>query len=273
LKNISVAKNICELRKAKGVTQEQLANAINISFQAVSKWENGVSVPDTTILPRIAEYFNVSIDYLLCGEHIIYDNIYETVFDKVMEDKPQMAKDSYEEALRMFAAAHHGISRGNMKHTDGWTRDEPTHISNENGVSLMSGRGFGAIVTRDFFSNIKKVDVERFGNFFGHLTSRNILVLSAVVSMSGISYSELKEKTGFDDDTLRATLDDLINFSLLFEKESKHKALGLSYEIPLRFHTTVCLLLAVMQMQILTDKGISCCMGYGDYPINFDNQY
>ena len=192
LKDVSVGKNIAELRKNKGVTQEQLAKAINISFQAVSKWENGVSVPDTLVLPRIADYFNVSIDYLIYGEHIIYDNIYETVFDKVMEGKPQMSIESYEEALRIFAAAHHGISCGNLKREDVWMYDSPAHISGKNGVSLLSGKGFGAVVTRNFFSDITRSNIERFGNFFGHLSSDNILVLSAIVSMSDISFDELK---------------------------------------------------------------------------------
>jgi hypothetical protein len=150
-----------------------------------------------------------------------------------------------------------------------WMRNEPVHISNKNGVSLLSGYGFGAVITRDFYSHILKDDIVRFGNFFSHLTCNNILVLSAIVSMSDISYDELKEKTAFDDYTLRTTLDELIKFSLVNEKTSKHKSLKLVYEIPLRFHTTICLLLAVMQMQILTDKGISCCMAYGDFPINF----
>ena len=247
MRDITIAKNISELRKAKGVTQEQLANSLGVSFQAVSKWENGISVPDTLLLPQIAEYFNVSVDYLLSGKKVIYDDIYETVFDKVMEKKPQMSKEAYEEALRMFAAAHHGISCGNLKRDGVWMYDSPAHISDKNGVSLLSGYGLGAVVTRDFFSDINKSNVERFGNFFG-----------------------LKEKTGFDEDTLRATLDDLIKFSLVNEKESKHKSLRFAYEIPRRFHTTVCLLLAVMQMQILTDKGISCCMGYGDFPICFE---
>ena len=270
MRDITIAKNISELRKAKCITQEQLANSLGVSFQAVSKWENGISVPDTLLLPQIAEYFNVSVDYLLCGEKVIYDDIYETVFDKVMEKKPQMSKEAYEEALRMFAAAHHGISCGNLKRDGVWMYDSPAHISDKNGVSLLSGKGFGAVVTRDFFSDITKSNVERFGNFFGHLTSDNILVLSAIVSMSDISFDELKEKTGFDDDTLRATLDDLIKFSLVNEKESKHKSLKFAYEIPRRFHTTICLLLAVMQMQLLTDKGISCCMGDGDFPISFE---
>lgn len=51
------------LRNKNNVTQEQLAGALGVSAQAVSKWENG-SYPDGDLLPRIADYFGVSIDYL-----------------------------------------------------------------------------------------------------------------------------------------------------------------------------------------------------------------
>ena len=51
------------LRKNRGVTQEQLATHLGVSPQAVSKWENG-SYPDGDLLPQIADYFEVSIDYL-----------------------------------------------------------------------------------------------------------------------------------------------------------------------------------------------------------------
>lgn len=56
---------IAELRKEKGIGQQDLANVLGVSFQAVSKWENGVTMPDITLLPEIAGYFQVSVDELL----------------------------------------------------------------------------------------------------------------------------------------------------------------------------------------------------------------
>lgn len=55
---------IRELRKKKGLTQEQLAGALNISPQAVSKWENNDAYPDTEMLPVLANFFGVSLDIL-----------------------------------------------------------------------------------------------------------------------------------------------------------------------------------------------------------------
>lgn len=55
---------IKELRKARGITQEQLAKSVNVSFQAVSKWENNICLPDVTVIPALARYFGVSMDEL-----------------------------------------------------------------------------------------------------------------------------------------------------------------------------------------------------------------
>lgn len=60
--------SIMNLRKERGMTQEQLANALGISFQAVSKWETGNSCPDISALPLLADLFSVSIDRLFGRE-------------------------------------------------------------------------------------------------------------------------------------------------------------------------------------------------------------
>ena len=54
-----------ELRKASGMTQEQLAAEFGVSVQAVSKWENDLSCPDITLLPQLARLFGVTTDELL----------------------------------------------------------------------------------------------------------------------------------------------------------------------------------------------------------------
>ena len=53
------------LRKQQGITQQQLAEVVGTSFQTISKWENGVTMPDITVLPVLASYFKVTVDELL----------------------------------------------------------------------------------------------------------------------------------------------------------------------------------------------------------------
>ncbi len=66
--NESIGNIIMRLRKEHGMTQDQLANALGITFQAVSKWENGVSSPDISTLPLLADLFGVTVDQLLGRE-------------------------------------------------------------------------------------------------------------------------------------------------------------------------------------------------------------
>lgn len=66
--SIKTGEFISSLRKEKGLTQIALANMLNISNRAVSKWENGDGFPDISILPNLAEALDVTVDELLAGE-------------------------------------------------------------------------------------------------------------------------------------------------------------------------------------------------------------
>ena len=60
-----------ELRKSRGLTQEELAEALFVSRTAISKWESGRGYPSIDSLKEISRYFSVSIDDLLSGEQLI----------------------------------------------------------------------------------------------------------------------------------------------------------------------------------------------------------
>ncbi len=60
----TIGQTIKQLRRARGVTQEELAGALNVTYQAVSKWENEMAQPDIMMMPALAAYFGVTIDEL-----------------------------------------------------------------------------------------------------------------------------------------------------------------------------------------------------------------
>ena len=68
--DIKIGLRIKELRKRKNMTQEQLAEALGITGQAISKWESGNGYPDITYIMPIAKYFNVATDYLLENKNV-----------------------------------------------------------------------------------------------------------------------------------------------------------------------------------------------------------
>lgn len=65
---MTFGEKIQALRKSRGWSQEQLAEQINVSRQALSKWENGTAIPDTNNVVQLAKLFGVTTDYLLVEE-------------------------------------------------------------------------------------------------------------------------------------------------------------------------------------------------------------
>lgn len=63
----TVGQQILSLRKNKNLTQNELGERLNISFQAISKWERGETLPDTAILAELANVLETTIDNILCG--------------------------------------------------------------------------------------------------------------------------------------------------------------------------------------------------------------
>ena len=83
--NIYFAEKLKNLRTEKKVSQEKLAQYLNVSFQAVSKWENGNTYPDITLLPDIARFFGVTVDELLCVEKIDEKRLFDEYSEKAAD--------------------------------------------------------------------------------------------------------------------------------------------------------------------------------------------
>lgn len=95
--NRILGENIARLRKEKGLTQEELAKELNISYQAVSKWENGISSPDISNIKLIAQLFGVSIDALF-GMELFPEKPADTASFEMIDPDPLKA-DSYREEI------------------------------------------------------------------------------------------------------------------------------------------------------------------------------
>ena len=83
-----VGANISKLRKAAGITQSELADRLNVSFQAVSNWERGQSCPDIANLMELASLFDVSVDRILDSERAA-----KLVTDISEEKAPEMSAE------------------------------------------------------------------------------------------------------------------------------------------------------------------------------------
>ena len=93
------------LRTKNRITQEQLAEKIGVSFQAVSKWENNIALPDITLIPVLANYFGVSTDEILCYDSTEKDSEINRLVDeayKLRETDPDAGRNILECGLKKY---------------------------------------------------------------------------------------------------------------------------------------------------------------------------
>lgn len=146
---MNIGKNITALRKEAGMTQEDLANQIGVSAQAVSKWETGVSMPDILLLPVIADVFGITVDEIYTGKrentepqrtkHYSFNELPEMLYDNLLET------DSY--------AWEHENEEERKK----WLKSLKEHFEEDERIThySISDRG-GAVYTSHDFSLIYK---------------------------------------------------------------------------------------------------------------------
>ena len=77
-----IGKFIFKLRKGKNLTQKQLAEKLNVTNKAISKWERGLGAPDVSLLRQLSEILGISVNELLLGEKI--DSLTKEQSDKVL---------------------------------------------------------------------------------------------------------------------------------------------------------------------------------------------
>lgn len=103
--NIRLGEKIRSLRKEKNLSQEVLAQYLGVSFQAVSKWENGSTMPDVTMIPAIASFFEVSTDELFDFNRLETERkVQQACWDiaNIRYDEPQKAEQMLRDLLKQY---------------------------------------------------------------------------------------------------------------------------------------------------------------------------
>lgn len=102
--NQKIGRFIADMRKEKGITQKDLAERLNVTDKAVSKWERGLSYPDITILPSLAEELGVGVGELLSGEkcHQTIENE-KAVVDSALDYAESALKSGIRSLRSIFA--------------------------------------------------------------------------------------------------------------------------------------------------------------------------
>ena len=127
---LRIGNKIKNLRIKNRMTQEQLAEKIGVSFQAVSKWENDIALPDITLIPMLANCFGVSTDELLCYNSPEKEKEIEGFVDKaykLRESKPEESKKILEEGLKKYP--DNDILLNNLLYVINYTQNPDKTIS------------------------------------------------------------------------------------------------------------------------------------------------
>ncbi len=97
---IKIGRFIAECRKKQNLTQMQLAEKLNITDRAVSKWETGRSLPDSSIMIELCEILGITINDLFCGEVVIMDN-YNKELEKNLLEMVKQKEEADKRLLNM----------------------------------------------------------------------------------------------------------------------------------------------------------------------------
>lgn len=103
--NIRLGEKIRSLRKTKNISQEVLAQYLGVSFQAISKWEKGETMPDVAMIPAIASFFDVSTDELFDFNRMDTDQKVRRACWKIAEyrnEEPERAEQELRTLLRQY---------------------------------------------------------------------------------------------------------------------------------------------------------------------------
>lgn len=85
MNQVKIGKFIAERRKKSGLTQMQLAEKLGITDRAVSKWERGKSMPDSSVMLELCAVLKISVNDLLCGEIVTMENYNKELESKLLE--------------------------------------------------------------------------------------------------------------------------------------------------------------------------------------------
>ena len=161
-----VGEQISALRKAKGLTQSELGERIGVSFQAVSKWERGETLPDVTLLPDLAKILETTVDFILLGN------------EKVIEYKGKFTVTDMKKGINCLKNAGEYLGAENIIYraaVNGINKDLNTDIEE----AFTNDYVFEAFLAEAIIQNLMAglyVDISDVKNNFKHEHFKNIVV-------------------------------------------------------------------------------------------------
>ena len=209
----SVSEKICELRKARSLTQEKLGSMLGISSQAVSKWEKGESMPDILILPKLCSILGTSVDALLEMPVAPRDK------EDILKEFCAYAREKGRNEVLLDAAARMFGDTGTASpcsHVD--LGSDYLRVYDQSGMSFVVGQGA-------YFDKCLNYNLEELAYVLRLLLSERVMAVLRLISIDkAVTREELSTHTGLEESALDHILTGLFKRGLIvFEKDAEGK--------------------------------------------------
>ena len=161
-----VGEQIATLRKAKELTQSELGERLGVSFQAVSKWERGETLPDTSLLPDLAKVLETTIDFILCSN------------EKAVEYKGKFSVADMKKGLNCLKSAGEYLGTDNLIYRSaikGINTDLNTDIEQAFSDDYIYEAFLAEAIIQNLISGLY-VDISDVKNNFKHEHFKNIVL-------------------------------------------------------------------------------------------------
>ncbi len=174
----TVGEKIAELRKQKNMTQEEFGSMLGISAQSISKWENNVSLPDITLIPIIADTFDITIDALfdrsVAISSVKAENAVDIAFDRLLKTNA-----SYFGVLNKFDEYKTDIDKENTTATALYT---------ENGA-IFGNQNIGVIYRKSAKDSIPLLKDEEIRAYLSMLVDKNVCKILSYMAENAKSFT------------------------------------------------------------------------------------
>lgn len=218
----AIGKRIAKLRKANGYTQVSLAVQLGVSAQSVSKWENGITMPDIMLLPTIADLFDITLDELFKNDENEppknpADTIPYFAYDMVLSSmNNQTWKEGYIRTLKEKLRTDHDLQLGKFSPT----KKESNYVTWDIALTYVS----------NIDDNIKKLEddsCERILEVLKNPNVRKILVYELQLAKKnytygnnmGFSASQAAAKCGIPEFEAQIALDSMVEIGITEKNE------------------------------------------------------
>ncbi len=143
----NIAEKLVELRRAKGVTQDDVAKSLSVSNKTISKWENGISAPDLPMLVALSQYYGVTTDALLgvaemkmCGTQKWLHSVFAGL------DQEECVLKAFETASAIIPAIFEVFATNRIAGNDGFASVLPPNVSQLGRLQLSSPDFYDLVV-------------------------------------------------------------------------------------------------------------------------------